>query len=267
MFRFFRWLRDAWNYLVTEQWDIIQKDVEPGSPRKIHYDALLLLCWAAVALTFLEYYGHSGSIFYRWFRKILPDSQYSPVYRHIYWSVACSSAYFILPLLTIFFNRKKMRLRDYGLSTKGFFHHAWIYVVLFLIVLPAVIFVSYTPSFQNTYPFYHLAHRSPFDLGLWWVFYGMQFLFLEFFFRGYLLHGTKHALGVYSIFVSSVPYCMIHYGKPMPETLGAIIAGVALGTLSLRTQSVWSGFLIHISVAYSMDILSLWQKGKFSLFM
>jgi membrane protease YdiL (CAAX protease family) len=82
-----------------------------------------------------------------------------------------------------------------------------------------------------------------------------------------MIHGTKRALGVYSIFIAAVPYCMIHFGKPMLETLGAILAGLALGTLSLRTNSIWNGFLIHISIAYSMDLLSLWQKGKFSIFL
>ena len=46
-----------------------------------------------------------------------------------------------------------------------------------------------------------------------------------------------------------VPYCMIHYGKPMPETLGAIVAGLILGTLAMRTRSIWGGVLIHIGVA------------------
>lgn len=266
MLRFFRWLRDVWQALVVRQWYLIHKEVEISTSPRIHYQTLILLCWAAVALTFLEYYGNSGSIFFQWLQKVLPDGTYSSVYRHAYWSLACSTAYFVFPLATILFT-KNLRLRDYGLRTQGLLSHAWIYIVLYLMVLPAVIAVSYAPSFQHTYPFYHLAHRSFVDLGLWWIFYGLQFFFLEFFFRGYLLHGTKQALGVYSIFVSSIPYCMIHYGKPMPETLGAIIAGVVLGTLSLRTMSIWSGFLIHISVAYSMDILSLWQKGKFSIFM
>jgi hypothetical protein len=217
-------------------------------------------------MTFLQYYGHSGSIFYQWFRNALPESVYSPVYRHIYWALSCSAAYFIFPLVTIIFT-PKMRLRDYGLSLKGFFTHAWIYVALYLLVMPAVIAVSYMSSFQGTYPFYHHTDRSWVDLSLWWSFYGIQFFFLEFFFRGYMIHGTKRALGVYSIFIAAVPYCMIHFGKPMLETLGAILAGLALGTLSLRTNSIWNGFLIHISIAYSMDLLSLWQKGKFSIFL
>ncbi len=54
-----------------------------------------------------------------------------------------------------------------------------------------------------------------------------------------------------------VPYCMIHYGKPMPETLGAIGAGLILGTLAMRTKSIWGGVLIHIGVAMTMDVLAL----------
>ena len=43
-------------------------------------------------------------------------------------------------------------------------------------------------------------------------------------------------------------------GKPMPETLGAVIAGVVLGTLSMRTRSIWGGALIHIAVAITMGV-------------
>jgi hypothetical protein len=48
----------------------------------------------------------------------------------------------------------------------------------------------------------------------------------------------------------------------MPETLGAIFAGIALGTLSLFTRSIWLGVAIHVSVAVSMDLISLWLAGK-----
>jgi len=56
-----------------------------------------------------------------------------------------------------------------------------------------------------------------------------------------------------------VPYCMIHYGKPFAETMGAIVAGIVLGTLAMKTRSIWSGFLIHVSVAISMDVAALMQ--------
>jgi membrane protease YdiL (CAAX protease family) len=54
---------------------------------------------------------------------------------------------------------------------------------------------------------------------------------------------------------------MIHYGKPYLEAHGAVVAGVVLGTLSLRTRSIYSGFLLHISVAAGMDTLSLFKRN------
>lgn len=286
LIRFVQWLGALKQALLVDQWRKIQEEVDSEARDKVAWKVPLVMCWGAVILTVLEYYGS----YYAWLRSPVYKwitgnalsawlyttqlfmafsdwyAPFSGVSRHAFWSLSCSASYFLLPALVIFLTRGD-RIRDYGLSLKNFRHHLWIYVLLFLIVLPAVIGVSYFRSFQGTYPFYRLAGRSMTDLSLWWIFYGIQFFCLEFFFRGYLLQGTKKALGAYAIFFSAVPYCMIHFGKPMPETLGAIIAGVALGTLAMRTRSVWSGFLIHISVAFSMDILSLWQKGKFSIFM
>ncbi len=56
-----------------------------------------------------------------------------------------------------------------------------------------------------------------------------------------------------------VPYCMIHFGKTFGETLGAIVFGIMLGTLALRTRSIWGGVLIHLGVAISMDLFTVGQ--------
>jgi uncharacterized protein len=58
-----------------------------------------------------------------------------------------------------------------------------------------------------------------------------------------------------------VPYCMIHFSKPLPEALGAIVAGVVLGTLSLRTGSILGGAMLHVAVAVTMDVLALARKA------
>ena len=59
----------------------------------------------------------------------------------------------------------------------------------------------------------------------------------------------------------TIPYCMIHFTKLMPETISAIIAGIILGTLSLKRKNILLGFFIHCSVAITMDISDLWLKG------
>jgi hypothetical protein len=50
---------------------------------------------------------------------------------------------------------------------------------------------------------------------------------------------------------------MIHFGKPYLEACGAIVAGIALGSLSMRTKSIYQGFLVHITIAGVMDWLAL----------
>ena len=56
---------------------------------------------------------------------------------------------------------------------------------------------------------------------------------------------------------------MIHFGKPISETAGAIIAGIVLGFLSLNTNSILLGILVHVTVALTMDICALWRSGLF----
>ena len=67
----------------------------------------------------------------------------------------------------------------------------------------------------------------------------------------------RKSLGSGAIFAMCVPYCMIHYGKPYLEATGAVIAGIALGSLAMRTKSIYSGFLVHVSVALTMDFTAL----------
>ncbi len=175
-----------------------------------------------------------------------------------YWSFTRSFGYFVVPALVLLSWRGE-RLRDYGVRTRGFLAHAWIYALFFGIVLVAVVIVSQTGEFANYYPFYRLANRSWRDFFLWEALYATQFLTLEFFFRGFLLFSARQAMGAPVIMAMVVPYCMIHFGKPWAEALAAILAGTVLGTLSLKTRSIWSGFLIHVTVAVSMDLAALLQ--------
>ncbi len=99
-----------------------------------------------------------------------------------------------------------------------------------------------TADFGNYYPFYKLASRSWFDFAMWEGIYWLQFFSLELFFRGWIVGALRKSFGAGAIFVMAAPYCMIHYGKPYLEAHGAIVAGVVLGSLAMRTRSIYSGF-------------------------
>jgi uncharacterized protein len=99
------------------------------------------------------------------------------------------------------------------------------------------------------------------DRLIWEGAYGLQFLALEFFFRGFLLFALARSFGSQAIFIMVLPYMMIHYSKPLFEAFSAILAGIILGTLALKTRSIYGGMLIHVAVSWSMDLLALYHKG------
>jgi membrane protease YdiL (CAAX protease family) len=180
----------------------------------------------------------------------------------VWWAFGTFFFFFIVPALLVRLAFGE-RLADYGFKLRGAFTDGWVYAVMLAVMVPLVLVVSNSPEFQQTYPFYRPERGAlcP-TFWCWEALYALQFVGLEFFFRGFLVHGLKHRFGAYSILVMTVPYCMLHFMKPMPEALGSIVAGLVLGFMSLRTRSIALGAVIHVSVALSMDLASLWRQGR-----
>ncbi|MCU0662596.1 MAG: CPBP family intramembrane metalloprotease [Myxococcota bacterium] len=176
-----------------------------------------------------------------------------------YWALWRILGFGLLPAL-LWAVYPALRQEGLGLSFKGFSQHAWVYAVLFVPVFIAVVAVSFLEEFTTYYPFYSQAHRSLWEFAVWDSFYLAQFLCLELFFRGFMLQPLRKVMGSSAIFAMMVPYVMIHFGKPMLECFGAVIAGIVLGTLAMRTRSIWAGFALHAGIALSMDLLSIWQN-------
>lgn len=178
-----------------------------------------------------------------------------------YWAFCSFFFYFLVPIIVIKYIFKESTL-TYGLSMKNLTKSFKIYGYFLLIMLPLIYLASHTKQFQDSYPFYRMDYMnsSKNHLIIWEIFYFLQFIGLEFFFRGFMVHSLKKQFGFYSIFIMMIPYCMIHFGKPWPETLGAIVAGIILGSMSLKSNSIWLGVLLHFSVAIAMDCFSLLNR-------
>ncbi len=263
---FGRFFLDTWKQMDEEARIERQARRERGDGWDVK--PLIALATGAVFLTLMEYFGGSrtySELLDAWagpigepnFYDQLRHSEFSRLFEFVWWAGWRVLGYLILPVVVI--KASGQRIRDQGLETKGFMEHAWIYAFAFHVVFICVVIVSYTHEFSTYYPFYKGATRSWFDFLCWEMLYAAQFFSLEFFFRGWWLKTLKPVMGSYAIFAMVVPYCMIHYGKPFPETMGAIVAGIVLGTLAMKTRSIWSGFLIHVSVAISMDVAALMQ--------
>ncbi len=181
-----------------------------------------------------------------------------------YWSLWRVFGFLILPALIILMIPGE-KLADYGLSLGRTRDGLKLSAILFAVMFAAVFMVSFHPSFLFHYPFPWTRSAPPGGvpgrfLFVWALMYAAQFVALEFFFRGFMLHGLKKSMGAYSIFAMLVPYVMIHFGKPIPETLGSFAAGMVLGTMALAYRSIWCGVMIHVAVAWTMDILAIFHK-------
>ncbi len=257
-----------------ETWRAIDADTDAERAANAGFDPrpLVVLASAAVLLALMYYFGRKPGYdeFVAWriaedgpfgFWASVKGGDYADLAYRFWWSGARVLGYLLVPMAIVRFGLRE-RVLDYGFSTKGLREHAPIYGLAFLVVLGCVFAVSFSERFVRTYPFYEHAGRSVHDLLLWELAYAAQFFSLEFFYRGFLLNALRPSMGSHAIFVMTVPYCMVHFGKPLGETIGAIFAGLFLGTLALRTRSIWSGFFLHVGVAVSMDLASLVQTGR-----
>jgi membrane protease YdiL (CAAX protease family) len=226
----------------------------------------------AIVLTLQEYYGGRG-IYDTQLRPWLTELQaggwhfikiekYDDLYSYGWWVFARVFGYVLVPLPVWKLLFPQDSLLDMGLRGRGFLSHLWIYGLCLAVVVPAMLIVSAQPDFGTYYPFYKLSSRSWFDFLVWESIYFCQFFALEMFFRGWILGALRRNFGAGAVFAMAVPYCMIHYGKPYLEANGAIVAGIVLGSLAMRTRSIYAGFLVHITVAFSMDFLSLWRRAQ-----
>lgn len=259
--------RDTWRELDV---DAAQHRTELVRRGESDYRPMVCFAIVAAVLTMQEYYG--ARPFYEealrepfqrfaeshpWFRV----QKYEELMGYAWWSMARFIGYVLIPLPLWKLLFPKDSLLDMGLRFRGFFEHIWVYGLCLAIVLPLMLLVSTQPDFGSYYPFYKGASRSWFDFVLWESLYWLQFFSLELFFRGWMVGALRRTMGAAAIFAMAVPYCMIHYGKPYFEAHGAVIAGVVLGSLSMRTRSIYAGFLVHITVAVAMDLLSLWKRA------
>lgn len=244
---------------TVDQWKAI--DDEYRDPTATRGEAAWVLVVAAVALALGRYYGSESFIAKMpSARAVFRELPAPGLYPWLYWSGFKLVSYGLLPALCIRLALKR-KITDHGLRLVHEPPVWFLYGALLLLALPAAYFASQTASFLATYPKYRGAGESWQQFLAWEVAYGFQFLMLEFFFRGFLTFSLARHMGALAIFVTIVPYSMIHYGKPLAECLGSILAGIVLGTIALRTRSIYGGVAVHCGVAWAMDLFALSNSG------
>lgn len=224
--------------------------------------SLLILHYAKFATNLhalLQWVGERRGVDYL---QQLRDAGWLELCSYLWWTGCHLLTFIILPWLVIRF-MFRAQMRDFGWRWNQVGEHWRGYLLLLSPILVFVVLVSMGKDFVEHYPFYRHAGRSWLDFLLWELLYLSQFVFLEFFFRGFMLNALRPAIGANAIWVMCVPYLMIHFPKLWLEATGAILFGLFLGILALQSRSIWGGVLVHAGVALSMDIAALLRKGQF----
>jgi len=152
----------------------------------------------------------------------------------------------------------------YGLCSGN--HHVKAYLHLYIVILPILAVVSFTSDFQSYYPMYKPWNfENVFDRPVWLntaifeTIYISDFLMVEMIFRGVLVIGMASILGRTAVLPMIVVYVALHFGKPVMETISALFGGYFLGALAFQTRHIWGGVIIHMGIAFIIELLRFFQ--------
>ena len=184
----------------------------------------------------------------------LPDAVYWN--RVIYWPLLLMIMLVLLfitarlhrdPLPLYGFTRRNLDLRPYG--------------IMLLIMIPLIALASTQPDFLQTYPKLQrlagelsLAEIPGWKKLLFELSYGSDFISIELFFRGFLILAFLRYAGKDAILPMACFYCTIHFGKPLGECISSYFGGILLGVLVYHTRSVLGGLVVHLGIAWLMEI-------------
>jgi hypothetical protein len=163
----------------------------------------------------------------------------------------------VLALLTVWraFDRHQP---FYGLSYKDFSLKP--YLLMLLIMVPLIAAASTQPDFLAMYPKLHnvafLAgeRNSGWYKVLYELSYGIDFVGIELFFRGFLVLAFVKWVGKDAILPMAIFYCTIHFGKPLGECISSFFGGLILGVVTYHTRSIIGGLIVHLGIAWLMEL-------------
>lgn len=172
----------------------------------------------------------------------------------------------LLPLFIFFRLYERNETHLYGLRAKHFDARPYFQMILFM--LPVLVAASFHGSFLKAYPLYRSSTAHTF-LGIpelitilgYELAYGLDFITVEFLFRGFMVIGMIEILGRNSILPMAATYCFLHFGKPPGEAISSVIGGYILGVIAYETKSIWGGIIVHLGIAWMMEVIGFTQKS------
>lgn len=220
--------------------------------RLLDRQTVFVLCTAALLVVIQFTFGD---------RQVFTErlaSRFRPEWRGVlawgWWFSFQGVTGFIIPAASLIFLFRR-RPAEIGLG-KGDWRLALTLAAAYLpLVVVGTWVLSDNAAFQAQYPHYSPAAHVWRFLIVYELFYVFYWMGWEYLWRGFVLFGTAHTFGVYSIFVQALPFVALHVQKPPAEAFLSILGGIALGALVWRCRSFWIAIPIH---AFQMLALDLW---------
>lgn len=169
---------------------------------------------------------------------------------------------FIVLMLCLFRKLTEGRFGLFGLKRSS--KYLRVYGVIYVLLLPMFLIVSFTPQFLSFYPKMHIDF---YDGAMGWerwrlialfeLFYANDFIGVEGMFRGALVIGLARWLGCRAVLPMALTYMCIHLGKPDLELCSSVIGGYILGVLAWRTRHLWGGIIIHLGIALFFEVVGI----------
>jgi len=170
----------------------------------------------------------------------------------------------LLPLLVYYYRAEREQRHFYGLGVRP--ADLQPYFAMLAIMLPVIVVASFHPSFLHQYPMYRGQEAALYlDIPEWMTVvpyelaYAFDFVTLEFLFRGFMVIGLMHYTGRNAVLAMVAIYCFLHFGKPAGEAISSIFGGYILGVVAYETKSIWGGIIVHIGIAWSMELAAFLQ--------
>lgn len=174
----------------------------------------------------------------------------------------------IIPFLIFFYIVKSIYDKEdkhlYGLRYKGMNYRP--FFLMLLLMIPLITLASFQADFQMTYPQYKFwKYDGAFGMTpkqsmmVFELAYGLDFVSVELMYRGALVVGMARILGKDAVLPMMAAYVILHFGKPAGEAISSFFGGFILGVHALAKRNIFGGIIIHVGVAYSMEIAAILQ--------
>ncbi|MCH1472762.1 MAG: CPBP family intramembrane metalloprotease [Bacteroidia bacterium] len=156
----------------------------------------------------------------------------------------------------------------YGFTSKGFDFKP--YLVMLACMVPLIAAASTQTDFLTSYPRVQRLQSIDITIPSHWKFYaiyetlyGLDFFTIEFFFRGFMILAFVGIVGPKAIIPVAYMYVVIHWSKPMGELISSFFGGSLLGIISYYSKSIWGGIIVHVGIAWMMEIGAFISKYFF----